>query len=240
MIVERFKNDPMGYALFDYHQNGVVEAEIVVKSSITTDDVIPVDYLFRSFDQFPEIEKLAMKYANGEILDVGAGAGSHSLYLQKIGKKVWANDISGGALEVMTQRGVKNFHEGDFFKLENVQFDTLLLLMNGIGIVGDLNGLKQFLFHAKKLLKPGGQILLDSSDILYMFEDEDGSYLIDLNADYYGIVEFQMKYKEVTGGAFNWLYVDYETLEQTAKKCGFDCEMIHEDDHFQYLARLSV
>ncbi|MBI9032868.1 MAG: class I SAM-dependent methyltransferase [Bacteroidales bacterium] len=230
----------MGYALFDFQTNGVHEAEITVKSSLTTDDIIPVDYLFRNYDEFPEIERLAVNKANGRILDIGAGAGSHSLYLQSKGCDVTANDISTGSIEVMQERGVRKLLKSDFFEISDQKFDTLMLMMNGIGIVGDLMGLKRFLFHAKKLLNPGGQILLDSSDILYMFEEEDGSYLVDLNADYYGVVNFQMSYKEITGDSFNWLYVDFDTLKEVAQKCGFECELLCEDDHFQFLARLSI
>ena len=112
--------------------------------------------------------------------------------------------------------------------------------MNGVGISGTLKGLSIFLLKCKKLLKPNGQILLDSSDIHYMFEDEYGDTWMDLNKPYYGEVIYQMQYEEVKTKPFNWLFVDFETLKNTAVNLGFNVELILEDDNHQYLAKLGI
>ncbi|RDV16465.1 class I SAM-dependent methyltransferase [Pontibacter diazotrophicus] len=233
------KNDPIGTALADYME-GAKDAVVVVASNLTENDVIPVHYLFRSIKEMPELELLALEACRGSILDVGAGAGSHSLALQERGQEVTALDISAGAVAVMQQRGVKQVLQQDVFALKEQQYDTLLMLMNGIGIAGNLVGLERFLEHAKNILKPGGQILLESSDILYMYEDEEGEVLLDLNAGYYGEVKYNMHYKEEETGWFNWLFIDPAILEDYAIQHGFTFEVLYEGEFGEYLARLTL
>lgn len=231
------KNDPIGAAIKDYLQ-GKKQGAITVASNLTEDDIIPVDYLFRQEEEMPELETLALEACRGHVLDVGAGAGCHSLVLQERGLQVTAMDISEGAVEAMRERGVEEVLQADVLTLTDRKYDTLLMLMNGIGIVGDLFGLYKFLVHAKTILNPGGQILLESSDILYMYEEEDGSVLLDLNAGYYGEVEYNMKYKTHESGTFKWLFIDAGLLEQYAEEHGFSFEVLYEGENGNYLARL--
>ncbi|WP_018477424.1 class I SAM-dependent methyltransferase [Pontibacter roseus] len=233
-------NDPVGAAIQDFLQ-GEKQAEIVVESNLTEDDVISVSYLFRSEEEMPELELLALDQCRGNVLDVGAGAGCHTLALQERGLEVTALDISTGAIAAMEQRGVRQMLHGDVFALKGkASYDTLLLLMNGIGIAGNLEGLERFLEHAKNLLKPGGQLLLESSDILYMFEDEDGSVLLDLNAGYYGEVRYNMRYKDQQTGEFDWLFIDPAILQDYAEDHGYTFELLYEGEYGNYLARLEL
>lgn len=232
-------NDPIGAALLDYLE-GAKNTQIRVESNITEDDVIPVPYLFRTEKEMPELEQLALNACQGEVLDVGAGAGCHSLVLQKRGLSVKAIDVSEGAVEAMRRQGVQQVRQQNFYQLQGEQYDTLLLLMNGIGIAGTLTGLERLLQHSRKLLRPGGQILLESSDILYMFEEEDGSVLLDLNAAYYGEVNYNMTYGSHESGWFNWLFIDPELLEEYATAQGFALEVLWEGEAGNYLARLKL
>ncbi|AKD04878.1 methyltransferase domain-containing protein [Pontibacter korlensis] len=231
------KNDPIGAAVLDYLA-GAEEIEVIVESNLTEDDTIPVDYLFRTEAEMPDLEVEALKACRGVVLDVGAGAGCHALALQARGVEVTALDVSAGAVEAMQRQGVKRVLHKDIFDLNEALYDTLLMLMNGIGISGTLAGLDRFLEHSKKLLKPGGQILLESSDILYMYEEEDGSVLLDLNAGYYGEVKYNMKYKDQETGWFNWLFIDPSILEDYATQHGFTFELLLEGDAGNYLALL--
>lgn len=229
--------DPIGKAIQDYARYRK-PADIIVSSDICEDDIIPVEVLFRRFEEMPELEQKALNECNGKILDVGAGAGSHALYLSDLGMDVTALDISYGAVEYMKATGLKAVNE-DFFSYTGKKYDTILLLMNGIGIAGTLANLKRTLEHAKTLLNPGGSILCDSSDIKYLYEDEDGALWVNLNADYYGNFRFQMKYKKETGTWFDWLYVDFDNLFQTAKEVGFKTLRLYDkDDH--YLAKMTL
>jgi 2-polyprenyl-3-methyl-5-hydroxy-6-metoxy-1,4-benzoquinol methylase len=229
-------NDILGAALKDY-LNGEYKENITVISSIAEDDELPLDYLFRKADQLPELEQKALALCYGKVLDVGAGSGTHSLILKDKGLNVLSIDISKGAIEVMKERGL-NALETDFMEFNHQQFDTILLLMNGIGIAQKLNKLAHFLNHAASLLNKGGQILLDSSDIKYMYTEEDGSIWLNLNGEYYGEVTYQMKYKNNLSPEFSWLFVDFEKLKEHAEKANLNCELIFEDEHYGYLVRL--
>ena len=186
----------------------------------------------------PVIEQEALQVADGHILDVGAGAGCHSLALQAMEKRVTAIDISPLAVETMRQRGVKDARQQDFFTLDG-SFDTILMLMNGIGIVGTLDRMPAFFMQLDHLLAPGGQLLCDSSDICYVFEDEDG--IIDLTGidGYYGELTYRMQYRDVKGEAFPWLFIDPETLREQAALHGFHCDILLRGPHYDYLARLT-
>lgn len=231
------EKDPMGRAIADYHATGKA-AKLRVFSPMFDEDEIPVATLFRSMDDMPALEKEALVAARGRILDVGAGAGCHSLALQAMNKQVVAIDISPLSVATMRERGVLDVREQDFFAHDG-QFDTILMLMNGIGIVGTLARFPEFFMQVDRLLAPGGQLLCDSSDICYIFEDEDG--LIDLTGieGYYGELTYQMQYKGVKGEPFPWLFVDYETLSEQAQHHGFEAELLARGPHYDYLARIT-
>ena len=233
------KEDILGTALLDYQQGNYSE-DITTYSSLDEEDQLPLSYMFRSFKDMPKLEQKALKICQGEILDVGCGAGSHSLYLQNKGFSVTGLDTSPGAIEVCEQRGLKNTINENLLNFDGKTFDTILILMNGVGLAGSLNGLEKFFTKLKSLLKTNGQILLDSSDIIYMFEnDEDGGYWIPEDVNYYGEVSFSMEYKNKKSDPFPWLYVDYNTLQRAANYSDLHCELVMEGEHYDYLARLT-
>ncbi len=229
--------DPMGTAIHDYYHKGSADT-LVVHSSMFEDDEIPVDTLFREFDDMPSIEQTALELAEGQILDVGAAAGCHSLALAQMGKSSVAIDISSLSVTVMKERGVDarliDFYDESFQE----KFDTVLMLMNGIGIIGHLDNITAFFERLRQLLKPGGTVLIDSSDLRYLFEEEDGSLMIDLADEYYGQMDYQMEYKDVLGEPFDWLYLDFETLAFYAEENGFTAELVAEGAHYDYLAAM--
>ncbi len=229
--------DPFEQAFFDYLA-GDTKAEITVHNNKGDDEIMQVAYFFRPYEYMPQLEKIALASCYGHVLDVGAGAGCHSLYLQKKGMDVTALDIRPGFVRVMQQRGVKKTIEGDIQSLKAGRYDTLLMLMNGIGFARDFAGLDRFLMGASKLMNPGGQIILDSSDLIFLYREEDGSIKLDLNENYYGEVEYQVEYKGVSGVPFKWLFVDYSNLSFYADQAGFKSEMLFEDENLNYLARL--
>ena len=231
--------DPMGAAIYDYHVNGNADT-LVVHSSMFEDDEIPVDSLFRSFDDMPQLERIALQEAQGRILDVGAGSGCHSIALSELGKTSVAIDISPLSVQVMRQRGLDAREVNLFDESFTEKFDTVLMLMNGTGIIGTLDNMPSFFERMRQLLAPGGSILIDSSDLRYLYEEEDGSLMIDLADDYYGLLDYQMEYKDILGEPFDWLYVDFDTLAFYAEENGFNAELIAEGDHYDYLARLTI
>lgn len=233
--------DLLGQALLAYH-HGQKKATLTVHCSAADDEPLPAAYFFRTLLQMPELERLALDESRGRVLDLGAGAGCHSLELQSRGfTDVKAVDVSAGAVQVMTERGVRTVARHDLFAprpTTELPYDTILLLMNGLGLAGTLDGLDKFLAHARTLLAPCGQILATSSDVRYLYEDEDGALLLNLNGPYYGEVEYTLSYQDQTGEPFPWLFVDAALLNDAAETAGYTAEFLSEDNNDQYLVRL--
>ena len=232
--------DPMGAAIADFFQKGKA-ARLRVFSSQFDEDEIPASQLFRTYNEMPVLEQKALQLATGKILDCGAGSGCHALALQQMNKEVHAIDISPLSVDVMQKRGVTHAFQINLFDDNYLEkFDTILMLINGSGIIGKLENMNTFFTKMKQLLNPGGCIYMDSSDLRYLFEDEDGSFLVDLAAGYYGEIDFRMQYKQVKGETFDWLYVDFQTLSYYAAENGFKAELIEEGEHYDYLACLKM
>jgi 2-polyprenyl-3-methyl-5-hydroxy-6-metoxy-1,4-benzoquinol methylase len=226
--------DILGTALKDHFLRGTAET-LWVHNSYGEDEVMPVDLFFRDEDEMPELELKALELCKGHVLDIGAGAGSHALVLQQRGFQVTALDISPTAVDIMKQRGVKDAVERSIFDLQDVSYDTLLFMMNGIGVTGTINGFRNFLKKAKSYIKPGGQLIFDSSDISYLYQE----IQFPVNA-YYGEVAFSYSYNQQRGKWFKWVYIDQSTLLKIAIEEGWNGEIIMTDEHDQYLAKLTL
>ncbi len=226
--------DIHGQAIWDfYHQEE--KGKLWVENEMEAQEM-PIDVYFRGEIELPELERKALELCRGKVIDLGAGAGSHSLLLQSKNIDVTALEISSLACDTMRERGVENVIEADLFDYSfEHRYDTILMMMNGVGLVGYLNKLSDFLFFLKGLLAPNGQIVLDSSDITHLYEGE----LYNPN-DYYGETTFRYKYDNKRGNWFNWLYVDSENLTECAEQAGFTTEILHTDPNNQYLAKLSL
>jgi SAM-dependent methyltransferase len=231
---------PHGKALLDFH-NGDTSAEIIVHGDDGETEVVPIRVFFRGPSEFSALEEAAIDLCRGRVLDAGAGAGCHSLVLQEHGLSVCAIDVAPEAVEIMQRRGVKDARCADLFRFEGGPFETLLLMMNGIGVVGDLAGLDRFLGEAPRLLTPDGQILLDSYDPDWT-EDADTppSPRAARRGDrYIGEMRFRLEYKGKKGPTLSWLFLDSKLLTERAMKAGWSCEVIWREEEGHYLARLT-
>jgi cyclopropane fatty-acyl-phospholipid synthase-like methyltransferase len=231
--------DLMGRAIWDYYYQENPE-DLQTETSISELDDLPVSYLFRDYQEMNALEKKALELASGKVLDVGAGAGSHSLYLQNERKlEVTALDISPKSIEVCKARGVKNAICEDLLQFSEKNFDTVLLLMNGTGIFQSLEHIDQYLQKLKSLVAENGQILIDSTDILYMYDqDEDGGVLVPATG-YYGELDYYLHYKGESELPMKWLYLDFDTLENAAIANGFKIQKIEQLED-SYLAQLTL
>jgi SAM-dependent methyltransferase len=226
--------DVFGAALLDQFNNNAVNT-LWLHNNYGEPEEMPTDVFFRNADELPDLEELALKLCKGKVLDIGAGAGSHALILQQHKVDVTALEISLTACEIMRKRGVLKVVNCDVFDYEGSKYDTLLLLMNGIGLAESLDVLPSLLKKLKTLLNPGGQILFDSSDVSYLYQD------IDLPEDtYFGEITYQYEYKGIKGAEFGWLYVDAETMQDIAEANGFSFSLLHDDGEDQYLAQLQL
>ncbi|MEZ4859122.1 MAG: methyltransferase domain-containing protein [Flavobacteriaceae bacterium] len=231
--------DILGQALLDYFHGNYTE-DILTETNISEEDELPLPYLFRNFEEMPPLEQKALKLCKGSVLDVGCGAGSHSLWLQEKGIDVTAIDTSKGAVEVSKLRGVKIVKQVSLLEYTEGKFDTILLLMNGTGIFETIEKVSENLTHLKSLLNANGQILIDSSDLKYMYDSsKEGGIWVPANR-YYGELEFVMRYKGAVSEVFPWLYLDPQRFELYAKENGFCFETVYRGNNFDYLGKLTV
>ncbi|AZA83016.1 SAM-dependent methyltransferase [Chryseobacterium lactis] len=230
--------DLMGRAIWDYYHNENPE-DLQTETSISELDELPVDYLFRDFDEMNEIEQKALQLSEGKTLDIGAGAGSHALYLQnERNLDVLALDISPKSIEICKLRGIKRAICSNILDFSEETFDTILLLMNGTGIFESLPKIDTYLKKLYTLLNDNGQILIDSTDILYMFDrDEDGGVYIPAGG-YYGELDYTVHYKGESEEPITWLYLDFNTLKNAAENNGVKIERVLKDED-SYLAKLT-
>lgn len=233
-----FHQDPIGHMLYDYYIENKTHVKIKVKAMTGDQSTMSGDLFFRSYEAMPELEKTAMNLCSGKVLDIGAGAGCHALYLQDKGLDVSAIDVSEGAVDIMKQRGVHDARHISFFDMPPEIYDYIILMMNGIGFVGDILGLENFFIKLKEYTHPKTKIIFDSTDVSYFYEDSEQEYETALNKNYFGIFEFTMKYRKTRTTPFKWLYIDFSSLKMMAEAYGFTAEKIFQDDHHQYLAVL--
>ncbi len=232
---------PLGTALLDFHR-GDTGAVIVVLSDLWEDEATPVGAYYRPLEQdLPMLEREALDLCVGRVLDLGAGAGRHALDLQEAGTSVVAVDPLTEAVEIMRDRGVVDPRLGDLGAVTGERFDTVLMLMHGLGIVGDLRGLGSFLEELPNHLNPGGRLVCDSADLATALRDEAPELLDELsNPDrYLGEVEFGLRYGRLEGPRYPWIFVDPEALEIVADAAGFDMKVAAGGERGSYLAVLT-
>jgi len=232
--------EPYGRSLLDFF-NGDTLAQVVIRRDDGHADDLPASAFFREPSDFSPIEQAAMALCRGYVLDIGAGTGCHSLALQERGTRVLAIDVSPQALEILSKRGVEKCQHVDVFEFHGGPFDTLLLMMHGIGMVEDIAGLDRFLDHVHKLLKADGQILLDSLDVrctdnpLHLAYQEANRQA----GRYFGEIRLRFEYQGRKGPPFGWLHVDPDTLTDRAAKLGWSCQVVCQEDSGDYLAQLA-
>jgi len=229
--------DPLAEALWEYF-NTDQEAEMEVSSDISLPEQMPASYFFRGLKQMNAMEKMAMDHSSGRVLDIGAGAGCHSLHLQSKGLEVHSLEPSARLCSLLRERGIKHVHEDTWqdWKSE-LRYDTILMLMNGTGMASYLKELPHLLRKVSSLLTPNGRILLDSSDISYLYFLEDGSMMMDLGGSKQGEIIYTIRYKDEEM-SFPWLFVKQEELKAACKSVGLQLDVIQELEE-SYLAELT-
>jgi 2-polyprenyl-3-methyl-5-hydroxy-6-metoxy-1,4-benzoquinol methylase len=227
--------NPHGAALLDYWR-GNAAATLICFQDGKRDDV-PAAFWFRS--SLDPLEELALDLCRGDVLDIGAGTGLHTLELQRRGFNVKAIDVVEECVSIMRERGVLDATTTDFHEFEGGPFDTIVCLCNGLDKVGTLTDLPRFLAHMRRLLAPGGQLLADSFD-LRVGADAQATEALQRKTDsgrYFGELDLVFEYNEHRGSTFSVLQVDSDTLERVASQHQWSCEVVARSAG-HYLARL--
>ena len=226
--------DIFGKALLDF-QHKTFDPPLLLHNEYGSPESISMERFFNDQDEFSALENFALEQASGRIVDIGAATGRHALYLQNLRHDITAMDISVSCGVLMKEIGLRKIIVEDIFNFNGQEFDTILMLMNGIGLAGNIEGLERLLTHFKNILNPAGQLLVDSSDISYLYKD------IPLPTNkYFGELAFQYEYKNMISDPINWLYIDQEKLMSISNSTGWSCQVIFEDETDAYLARLQI
>ena len=233
---------PLGEAMRAY-QSGDADATLLIESDDGAERAVPMSAFFRDADELPELEAYALSLCRSPVLDIGAGTGPHALRLEAAGHRVTAIDVLPEAVTVMRERGVHGAALGDVTTFEaegGVRFHTVLLLMNGIGVVGDVDGLVAFLRRAKTLLTENGQLLLDSTDLRCVDDPVTRAGIARREAAGMdaGRVTYRLRFGERLGAPYSWLYIDPDRLRDVALAERWAVQVLFEDEEGQYLARL--
>ncbi len=222
--------EPFGQALLAYWR-GHKSVELIHEFKTGQKKSLPVSVFFRSHGEFLPTDN-AFENCRGQILVVGAGAGVHVLELEKRGHEVTAIDICPQAVHIMKERGIKDARQQDFMQFEGERFDTLFMLGHNIGMCETLKGIKGLLRRCEMLLRPGGQLLVNSVK-------EPGSANAPSQKGYPGELEFRLSHEGNVGPWMSWLHVDLKTLTSHALECGWSAKKLIETEEGGFLARLT-
>jgi SAM-dependent methyltransferase len=230
---------PHSQAMLDYWR-GDAEGGCAIHRDDGYSYLVPVAAFFAG-PPFNALEQLAMERSTGRVLDVGACVGRHSLFLQEHGCQVTAIELEPTLVDIMSERGVREPLAGSVFSLAGRQFDTMLMLLNGFGLVGTPDGADAFFEHTRQLLSPGGQILCDSVDVRQTTKP---THLAYQEANIRcgrpaGQRRYWMEYRGRRGEPFNWLHMDFDGLRDIARRHDRSAEMLAREEDGHYLARIS-
>jgi precorrin-6B methylase 2 len=226
------QKDILGAAIVGIWQ-GNEDEKLHLHTSYGPVEEMPLEIFFRELDEMTELEVTAIEACRGSVLDLGAGAGCFAALLQQMEFEVHALDNSAGCAKVLHERGVQNVHQIDLYEYKAPKVNTVLIMMNGLGLAGKLENVVPFFDHLRQLLEPGGRIVVDSSDISYMYKR--GSKPKDR---YFGEVQFRFEYAGEMGEWFDWVYVDYKTLCNELTPNGWNIELLHQNKLGEYLVRI--
>jgi SAM-dependent methyltransferase len=229
---------PFSQAILDYW-HGDTKATYAIHRDDGFSIPVPVAPFFAS-PPFNPLEQLALDRSTGRVLEVGAGVGRHSLFLQEHGHPVTAVELEPELVAIMSERGVTEPLATNITSLVDRQFDTILMLMNGFGLVGTPAGAAAFFDQARRLLSPGGQILCDSLDVRRTTNPVHLAYQVEnlRRGRLVGQMRFWMEYRGQRGEPFDWLHMDFDGLRDLAQKRGWSAEMLAQEETGHYLARL--
>jgi SAM-dependent methyltransferase len=231
---------PYAAAMRAFHR-GDRRAAMVVYDDYERDEV-PLRYFFRGVDELPPLERHALALCRGRVLDVGAGSGSHALALQARGLEVTAIEVLPELVTILRERGVRDARLASWMSYDGPRCDTVLVMMNGLGLAETLAGLTRFLDRMREVVRRGGQVIADSTDVRVRMDPDAGrsGRLERADGRYIGELHFQIEFKGRKGGTFSQLYVDPGTLREHASVAGWDVEMLRVPDELgQYLVRLT-
>jgi SAM-dependent methyltransferase len=230
--------EPIAAALLDHYRSGRSRRVRALRADGVSFAIDTAEY-FTLEGQLASLDALSLDRCRGRVLDVGAGAGRHSLALQKRGIEVVAIDVSPICSALCTERGVREVRTFSVMSLDSAAplglFDSIFFGMQTIGVAGGVKPLEKLLRRLQNCLHPGGELIVDSSALREPWEGD-----AEDNAASRGEIVLSTRYRGWRGEAFPWLYLAEEDLRKIARRAGYEMEVLARVEAGEYLAALRV
>jgi SAM-dependent methyltransferase len=231
--------DAYGHAVHDFLKEGT-GYEIVERDDGFFDVSSGPSFYFTEYDEWPAHEREAMSYVRGRVLDIGCGAGRHSLYLQRRGHDVLGIDISPLAIEVCRQRGLREARVMSITQASSRLgvFDTILMLGNNFGLFGSFKRARWLLARFRGMTSREGRIIAESNDPYGTDVPEHLAYH-EFNRERRrmpGQVRIRVRYRRYVTPWFDYLMVSQEEMQKILKGTGWQVNRFIESSGSTYIA----
>lgn len=235
------RGDAFGAFLLDHYETGIPSAELIEREDSYLDSGSEPGLYFSEYDSWSSAERQFMSLASSPVLDIGCGAGRHSLYLQSKGLDVVGIDTSPGAIEVCKRRGLRNARVlpiAQVGRLERGSFSTILMLGNNFGLLGSPRRAKRILRDLHSITRDDAVILAGTRDP-YRTSDPD-------HLDYHrrnrsrrrwpGQIRIRVRFKRIVGPWFDYLFVSPTEMDEVVAGTGWTVERLIDPSSANYFA----
>ena len=232
--------DAFGKKLLEQYNNQTRSAELIERDDDFIDLGSQPGLYFTEYDEWTELERQAIARARGRVLDIGCGAGRHSLYLQSKGFDVSAIDASPGAIKVCKLRGLKKAlvrSISEIDKFPKSAFDTILMLGNNFGLFGDAENARKILEKMTRITKPDAQIIAGTRNP-YSTNDKDHLAYHRFNrrrGRMPGQLKIRVRYRKTVGEWFDYLLVSPEEMRKILKNTGWEIKEFLDDGDANFI-----
>jgi SAM-dependent methyltransferase len=233
--------DAYGELMLAEYFSGTPSCEIIERDDGFIDTGSEPGLYFLDYDQWSPLEKQAIELARGRVLDIGCGAGRHSLYLQQKGFDVTGIDNSPGAIEVCRLRGLKKAIVRpaiEVGKFEPASFDTITMLGNNFGLMGGFEQGREILKDLYRITTADARIIAQSINPYKTGNPQHLEYH-DLNKKrgrMPGQLKMRVRFGKTIGAWFDYLFVSPEEMEDIIQGSNWRIEKFLEPEEARYIA----
>lgn len=236
-------HDAYGLQLLAQLESGTVTSEFIERDDGYLDLGSHPGLYFLAYEQWQAAEQHHVDQAQGRVLDIGCGAGRHSLHLQQRGLDVTAIDLSPGAVEVCRRRGVRNalvrsIAEIDAFAPSS--FDTVLMLGHNFGLLGGADEARRRLGDLAAITSSHARILVNTLDP-YRTDSPDHLAYHERNRQrgrMAGQIRMRVRYRGSVGEWFDYLFVSQAEMRALVEGTAWEVGSVVEGNGPTYFATL--
>jgi SAM-dependent methyltransferase len=215
----KITEDAYGQQLLAQYKSRTATTEIIERDDNYIDTGSEAGLYFLEYEQWSPLEHQAIALVKGRVLDIGCGAGRHSIYLQQKGFDVTGIDNSPGAIEVCKLRGLKNALVRPIANVNEFgpnSFDTILMLGNNFGLFGDAKSAKLILEKLSRITSSDAQLIAGTRNP-YKTDSLEHLEYHELNRQrgrMPGQIRMRVRYGKAVGEWFDYLFVSPEEMQE--------------------------